>query len=136
VWVAMISQHVRPLHAAGALAFQREALLLAEAALGVSAVVVLIASGRSRGASVLPYVLAAICGAELWMQGARLYRYGRVADLFPSTPLIEFLRRQPAPFRVVGESAVMFPNYNVFAGVEDVRTHDPVERRDYVEFLD
>src|SRR5207245_7638464 len=27
-------------------------------------------------------------------------------------------------------------NYDVFAGVEDVRTHDPVERRDYVEFLD
>jgi hypothetical protein len=137
VWVAMISAHVRPLHAAGALASQREALFLAEAALGVSAAVVLaVASGRRRRAIVLPYVLAAICGAELWIQGARLYRYGRIADLFPSTPLIEFLRRQRAPFRVVGESAVLFPNDNVFAGVEDIRTHDPVERRDYVEFLD
>jgi hypothetical protein len=137
VWVAMISGDVRPLHAAGALASQGRALLLPEAALGAFAAVVLaVASGRLRGAIFLPYVLAAICGAELCAQGARLYRYGRVADLFPSTPLIEFLRRQRAPFRVVGESSVLFPNDNVFAGVEDVRTHDPVERRDYVEFLD
>jgi hypothetical protein len=28
-----------------------------------------------------------------------------------------------------------YPNSGVFAGIEDVRTHDPVERRDYVEFL-
>src|SRR5207244_2630710 len=33
------------------------------------------------------------------------------------TPLIEFLRRQRAPFRVVGESGVLFPNDNVFAGI-------------------
>jgi hypothetical protein len=31
---------------------------------------------------------------------------------------------------------VFFPNSNVFAGLEDIRTHDPVERRDYVDFLD
>ncbi|MGH9365324.1 MAG: hypothetical protein ACRD1B_08700, partial [Thermoanaerobaculia bacterium] len=29
----------------------------------------------------------------------------------------------------------LFPNSNVFAGLEDVRTHDAVERREYVEFL-
>ena len=137
VWVAMISGDVRPLHAAGALASQGKALLLPEAALAAFAAVVLAAAtGRLRREIFLPYALAAICGAELWIQGVRLYEYGRVADLFPSTPLIEFLRRQRAPFRVVGESSVLFPNDNVFAGVEDVRTHDPVERRDYVEFLD
>ena len=38
--------------------------------------------------------------------------------------------------RIVAEDGVLFPNTNIFAGVEDVRTHDPVERRDYVEFLD
>jgi len=37
---------------------------------------------------------------------------------------------------VVGEGAALFPGTNVFAGVEEIRTHDPVERRDYVEFLD
>ena len=33
-------------------------------------------------------------------------------------------------------NAVLFPGSNVFAGVEDIRTHDPVEREDYVDFLD
>jgi hypothetical protein len=137
VWVAMVSARVRPLHAATALAAQREALLVAEVALGVSALVVLAVSWRrERWAPALPYALAAVCGAELWMQGSRLYRYGRSSDLFPSTPLVRFLQRQSPPFRVVAEDRVLFPNTNVFAGVEDVRTHDPVERRDYVEFLD
>jgi hypothetical protein len=36
----------------------------------------------------------------------------------------------------VGEGTALFPNSNVFAGLEDVRTHDPVEPREYVEFLD
>ncbi|HLN79790.1 MAG TPA: hypothetical protein VK392_01225, partial [Thermoanaerobaculia bacterium] len=40
------------------------------------------------------------------------------------------------PFRVLGEGPVIFPGTNVFAGVEEVRSHDPVERRDYVEWLD
>ena len=40
------------------------------------------------------------------------------------------------PYRVGGEGTPLFPGANVLAGLEDVRTHDPVERRDYVEFLD
>jgi hypothetical protein len=136
IWVAMVSEHVRPLHAPGARVSQREALLVAEAALGASVLVVLAATrGRKRPGPALPCALAAVCAAELWMQGARLYRYGKSGDLFPSTPLVEFLRGQAGPFRVVAEDGVLFPNTNVFAGVEDVRTHDPVERRDYLEFL-
>jgi hypothetical protein len=52
------------------------------------------------------------------------------------TPLVERLRREPGSFRVIGEGALLFPNVNVIAGVEDVRTHDATERREYVEFLD
>jgi hypothetical protein len=37
---------------------------------------------------------------------------------------------------VVGEGTALFPGSNVFAKLEDVRTHDPVERRDFVEYLD
>jgi hypothetical protein len=36
----------------------------------------------------------------------------------------------------VGEGAVLFPNSSIFAGLEDIRTHDPVERHDYVRYLD
>jgi hypothetical protein len=50
--------------------------------------------------------------------------------------MLAFLRSRPGPFRILGEGAVLFPNSNVFAGLEDIRTHDPVERKDYVDFLD
>ena len=137
VWIAMVFEHIRPRHAAAALPSQHEGLLAAEIALAAAAFSVLAASWRRDGwRSALPYALAAVCLTELRMQGARLYRYARSADLFPPTPLVEFVRRQPPPFRIVAEDGVLFPNTNIFAGVEDVRTHDPVERRDYVEFLD
>jgi hypothetical protein len=134
-----VCEHLAPLHAAsGGLPSQRMWLWLAEASLAVSAAAVgLVAWRHGKTLSgLLPYGLALIGGAELWIQGAGVYQAGRVEDLFPPTPLVRFLQSQPSPFRVAGEGPSLFPNSNVFAGVEDVRTHDPVERRDYVEFLD
>ena len=115
--------------AAGGLLSQREALVLTLTALGAFA---FLGAARQR-AALYAVVLAA---AELLYQGTRLYGFGRAGDLAPPTPLLQFLARQPKPFRVVGDGAVLFPNSNVFAGLEEVRTHDPIERRDYVEFLD
>jgi Bacterial membrane protein YfhO len=70
----MVSERVRPLHAASDLASQREALLVAEVALGASVLVVLVATWRrKRWGPALAYALAADCASELWMQGARLY---------------------------------------------------------------
>jgi membrane protein YfhO len=37
---------------------------------------------------------------------------------------------------VVGDGYLLYPNTNVFAELEEVRTHDPLERRDYVDRLD
>jgi len=135
---AMIYQRSRPLHAAsGGLPSQVEALWLAEASLATLIILVGLVSWKGRAlAAFLPYALGVVAGVELGIQGARLYRTGRIDQLFPPTPLVQFLQRQPSPFRVVGEADVLFPSSNVFAGVEDARTHDPVERRDYVEFLD
>jgi hypothetical protein len=115
--------------AAGGLVSQREALVLALTTLGAFA---LLGAARRRTA-LFAVVLAA---AELVYQGTRLYRFGRAEDVAPPTPLLEFLARQPGTYRVAGEGAALFPNSNVFAGLEDVRTHDPIERRDYIEFLD
>lgn len=115
--------------AAGGLGSQHEALVLALTTLAVFA---LLGAARKR-AMLFAVVLAS---AELMHQGSRLYRFGKPHDLAPSTPLLQFLARQPGTFRVVGEGAVLFPNSNVFAGLEDVRTHDPIERRDYIAFLD
>lgn len=126
----------RDLHAAsGGLASQQNALLLALLTLGSAAVLTSIIAGRRATHNALPLLLAVVSAAELLYQGRRLYRFGSPGELFPETPLIRFLHTQPGPFRVLGEGAVLFPNSNVFAGLEDIRTHDPVERRDYVEFL-
>lgn len=89
----------------------------------------------ARAARLLPPLLTVLCAGELIIQGRRLYAFGSPADLFPDRPLLAFLRSQPGPFRVVGQGDSLFPNSNVFAGLEDVRTHDAVERRDYVQFL-
>jgi hypothetical protein len=93
-------------------------------------------SRARRLAAVLPLLLAVLAVGELFWQGRRLYRAGSVGGFYPTTPLVDFLRRQPGPFRVLGEDAALYPSSNVFAGVQDVRIHDPVERREYIEWLD
>lgn len=121
--------------AAGGLASQREALTIVLAALGILALLLTLA-GVKRGRVGLALPLALLCAAELFYQGRRLYPSGPPAHLFPVTPSIAYLRSRPGTFRILGEGGMLFPNSNVFAELEEVRTHDPVERRDYVEFLD
>jgi hypothetical protein len=133
IWFA---RHREAYIATDALDAHRRALRLALAALGAGAIASA-AAWRSRlAARALPLALLLALTAELFWQGRRLYRFGSPADLYPETPLVAFLHRQPGPFRVVGEGSALFPSSNVFAGLEDIRTHDPVERADYVQFLD
>lgn len=130
-------RRLAPLHAAaGGLPSQRRALFFALLAAGAAVLVAAAAATHPALARALPVLLAAAATAELAAQGARLYRFGPPENLFPETPLLRFLHSQPPPFRVVGEGSVLFPSSNVFAGLEDIRTHDPVEREDYVDFLD
>ncbi len=128
----------RDLHAkSGGLSAQRFALGLAVVCLAAFALPTLFSrrSFRSRPEGWPFAAIAALAGAELFHQGARLYRYASPSDLFPETPLIRFLRGQ-RPSRVLGEGTALFPGSNVFARLEEIRTHDAVERREYVEFLD
>jgi predicted nucleic acid-binding protein len=131
-------RHFAPRYAAaGSLSPERNAYLLAGAALAAG-IAVVAATGRraDRFAAIGIPLWTLVAGAELYRQGVRLNRMSDSALLYPSTPLTGFLRAQPGPFRVAGEGTELFPNGGVFAGLEDVRTHDPAERRDYVEFLD
>ncbi len=117
--------------ATGGLRFQTIQLGVVLAALGLAAWVAL----RARPGA-LAYGLTALVAAELlgqWHVSNRLYRPER---LFPDTPMLRFLRSQPGPFRVAGAGPMLFPSTNVFARLEDVRTHDAVERHDYMRFLD
>ena len=120
--------------AAGGRAFQTRQLTVVLAVL--AATVALTVAARKRS-DILIAGLAVLCAGELLCQWRFISKpLYSPADLFPDTPLIRFLRRQPGPFRVVGEGPVLFPNSNVFAGLEDIRTHDAVERHDYLAFLD
>jgi hypothetical protein len=129
----VVFKHFRPEHVALGGAFQRSELIVALVALLLACG--FLALGRVRpGLAVIG--LAAVCAGELLHHWRGLYPLNPVSLLYPQTPLIRFLQTQDRPFRVAGEDNAMFPNGGVFARVEDVRTHDPVERADYVAFLD
>ena len=123
------SEHAR----IGGLPFQTRQLTVILAVLAIAATLLFLLRRRPQ---LLLVAMTALCAAELLYQWSGLYRFFPIAYLYPETPLIRTLRAQTAPFRIVGEGPTLFPNTNVFAGLEDVRTHDPVERRDYVAFLD
>jgi hypothetical protein len=81
-------------------------------------------------------LLTVIAGGELFRQGMRLSPFSDPDLVYRPTPLVRFLQSRPGTFRIVGQGVTLFPNVGVFSGVEDIRTHDPIERRDYTQFLD
>ncbi len=117
----------------GGLPFQRVQAAVILAVLAAAAVLAWATRARPE---VFVVGLTLLCGAELLYQWNGLNRLYSPALLFPETPLLRFLHGQTGTFRVAGRGPVLFPSTNVFALLEDVRTHDAVERRDYMEFLD
>ncbi|HEX7253747.1 MAG TPA: hypothetical protein VF376_12765, partial [Thermoanaerobaculia bacterium] len=116
-----------------ALVFEQRQLALLLAVLGLAALLLWNLRRRPRLALVGLTVLSA---GELLVEWRGLFRLGRPEWLFPPTPAIRFLRDQTGPFRIAGDGSPFFPSTNVFAGLEEIRTHDAVERRDYMDFLD
>ncbi len=118
---------------AGGHAFQKRQLLVV---LGILAICAAAALAARKRPSLYVAALTVVCGAELLYQWRGLNRLYSPSMLFPDTPLLRYLRGQGGAFRVLGEGPVLFPSTNVFARLEDIRTHDAVERRDYMAFLD
>jgi hypothetical protein len=134
-----VAAHVllRGRHAAvGGLPSQVVALLGTLAVLFLVAAVAILFARRAIAATTFVWLFSGLAALELLHQGMRLYRFYSPTDLYPETPLIRFLHSRPIPYRIIGDGGAMFPNTNVFALVENVGTHDPAERRDYVEFPD
>jgi Bacterial membrane protein YfhO len=131
-------RNLRPLYAAaGALVAAQRPFLLAAGTLAAGLAVFVITARRPGQfrAWGIP-LLTIIALAELFRQGTRLYGWADTRSLYTVTPLVDFLRSQPGPFRIAGREVTLFPNVNVLPRIEEVRTHDAAERRDYVEFLD
>ena len=128
---------VAKLHrASGGWPSERHAWIFSVVVLLIVAAVFAIFGARRVRAGLLPGALAVLAGGALFWEGERIHRFHSIAKMYPETPLVGFLKSRPQPFRIVGEGAAMYPNTNVFAGVEDVRTNDPMENREYVEYLD
>ena len=122
--------------ARGGLESQQRAYLLSALALAAATAVVLLLGRRpERFATAGAALLVLVLGGELFRQGMRLVPFSDPKDLYPVTPLAAFLRERPGPHRIAGEGLAFFPNVGIFAAQEDVRTHDPVERREYVSWL-
>ncbi len=122
-----------PRRAEGSLAFHQEQLLVVLTVLALAALFAVAARGRP-GTYVAGVTL--LCGAELLYQWSGLNRLYARELLFPEPPVVGFLHAQAGTFRVTGIGPTLFPSTNVFARLEDVRTHDAVERQDYMAFLD
>jgi hypothetical protein len=138
---AAVFRHFRPAYAAaGGYRAERKDLLVLGVVLIAAGLAALVAASPRISALLRDRVLVAglvgAAAAEMFVIAQPLDRLGRSARVFPETPLVAFLRARPGLFRTVGAGPALFPNANVFASVEDVRTHDPMERRDYVAFLD
>ena len=119
--------------AQGGLRFQTWQLALILGVLGLAGV---LAFATRRRPNLLGPGLAVLCALELTVQWRWLNHRYPSALFFPETPLLSFLHRQPGTFRVAGKGFVLFPSTNVFARLEDIRTHDANERHDYMQFLD
>ena len=130
----VVFKHFRPEHAAlGGVTFQLSELIVTLGALLLACG--FLSLGRIRpGLAVIG--LAAVCAGELLHLWRGLYPLNPVSLLYPETAMIRFLQARERPYRVAGEDNAIFPNDGVFARVEDVRTHDAIERADYVAFLD
>ena len=141
VAAAAVFRHFRAAYAAaGGYRAERKDLLVLGLVLFTAGLGALVAASPRISALLRERILvAALVGAtvtEMFMIARPLDHLGPSARMFPETPLVGFLRSRPGLFRTVGAGPALFPNANVFASVEDVRTHDPMERRDYVAFLD
>ena len=129
--VALYAYMFRYRRATGGLRFQTVELAVALAALVIAAGIAV----RARPGA-LAGALTALVAAELLYQWHVENRLCRPERQFPDTPMLQFLRSREGPFRVTGAGPMLFPSTNVFARLEDIRTHDAVERHDYLKFLD
>ena len=138
---AAVFRHFRAAYvAAGGYASEKQDLVALGVVLAAAGLVAAVAAlprlAPALRARVLSVALVGASAAELFAVAQPLDRLGKSSFVFPETPLVRFLRTRPGVFRTAGAGPSLFPNANVFAAVEDVRTHDPMERRDYVAFLD
>jgi hypothetical protein len=81
-------------------------------------------------------ILIALLWLDLWSVTG-FYNPANGRELFyPSSPAIEAMKQEGGPYRMAGVGRAFQPNRGVFHELEDIRSHDPMAFRPYVEMLD
>ena len=77
-----------------------------------------------RLAAIVALVIGVALSAELALFAASFHPYLRITETeVPDTPVIQFLQRQPAPFRFVAFLGYMWPNSSELFRIEDTASH-------------
>jgi hypothetical protein len=84
---------------------------------------------------VLGALLVVLTGAQLWRGYGRYTPTVSSRAAMPSLPIVEEMKKDPGPFRVLGTRGVFFPNSAAYYGLLDGRTHDPTEWKPYVDWM-
>ncbi|MEO8217484.1 MAG: YfhO family protein [Acidobacteriota bacterium] len=98
----------------------------------LTAVVAVQLAGRRRTVALSLMTIMALC--DLWAFGRPWNSVIPARELYPMTPLIQFLQRRQnhprpgelAPFRIAATGPTFFPNSAGMFGLEDIRSHDPM----------
>jgi hypothetical protein len=84
-------------------------------------------------------IVAALTLFDLWIVVNRWDPRLPTRELYPRSPLITTLQqlhaRDPQPFRILGIGGQLYPNTNAMFGFDDVRPHDPMASRRFLQFL-
>ncbi len=105
------------------------------AVLALTGLAISLAVRQSKGWRSLSWMLPGVLIVDLFSFG-RDYNPSIPIELdFPSNGAIEFLRKQPGLFRVLGLNGALPPNTNVMYGLYDVRGYNALETESYHRFL-
>jgi hypothetical protein len=79
---------------------------------------------RRRFGGVIALTLAVLAAGDLAVFAGRFHPYMTPSEAaIPSTPMIDYLRSQPRPFRIAPFFIYLWPNVSELVRLEDVRSH-------------
>lgn len=85
---------------------------------------------------VVPRLFIVIIIFDLFRFGWKFTPFTSREYFFPTTKVIEFLQKQPKPFRVMSlDDRILPPNVGAYYGIETIEGYDPVIPRNYQTYL-
>lgn len=110
-------------------------LISAAFTLGLLIIIQLRARGLLRS-GVLAGGLIVLTFGDLWLFGRGYNPMVEPHSIFPSAPAIEFLKRDPGLYRVLGVDKVLLENTSTVYKISDIRGEDGINIARYKELLD